>query len=80
MLTLPCCIVQSLTCLTADPGVASLILDQSHIFVELDHEIISMAILLPDSRRVVVSNKRKYVQEVLAYRLVKCDQEKKLVR
>ena len=45
------------TCLTADPGVASLIPALSHTFVEIDHEIISKAILLPsaDSRRVVVS-------------------------
>ena len=47
------------TCLTADPGVASLILSRSHIFVEIDHEIISTAILLPSaySRMVVVSCK-----------------------
>ena len=46
-------------CLTADPGVVSLILAQSHTFTEIDHEIISSAILLPsfDSRRVVVSYK-----------------------
>ena len=34
-------------CLTADPGVASSILARSHTFVEIDHEIISTAILLP---------------------------------
>ena len=33
-------------CLNADPGVASLILARSHTFVEIDHEIISMVILL----------------------------------
>ena len=32
-------------CLTADPGVASWIPAQSHNFVEIDHEIISMVIL-----------------------------------
>ena len=32
--------------LTADPGVASLILAWSHTFVEIDHEIISAVILL----------------------------------
>ena len=66
-------IAQSLTCLTEDtcltayPGVASLISALSNTFVEIDHEIISMAILLPslDSRRVVVSFKRKYVHEEL---------------
>ena len=30
---------------TADPGVASLIQARSHTFVEIDHEIISMAVL-----------------------------------
>ena len=34
-------------CLTADPGVASFILVQSHTFVEIDHEITSTVILLP---------------------------------
>ena len=44
----------AVTCLTADPGVASSIPAWSHAFVEIDHEIISTAILLPsaDSRRV----------------------------
>ena len=49
---------------------------RSHTFVEIDHEIISMAILLPsaDSRKsnVVVSYKQKYVHKVLVNRLVKC--------
>ena len=50
-------------CLTADPGAASSIPAYSHTFVEIDHEMISTAILLPstDSRRVVVSYKRMYV-------------------
>ena len=45
------------TCLTAEPGVASLISAQSHTLVKIDHEVISTVILLPssDSRRVVVS-------------------------
>ena len=40
------------------------------------------AILLPsaDSRRVVVSYKRKYVHEVLVNHLVKLAQEKSMVR
>ena len=44
------------TCLTADPGVQSSIPLWSHTFVEINHEIISMVILLPsaDLRRVVV--------------------------
>ena len=67
------CDAQSVTCLTADkslavdPGVASLIPAPSFTFMEIDHEIISKAIHIPspDSRRVVVSYKRKYVYEVL---------------
>ena len=35
--------------LTADPGVGSEILAQSHTFVEIDHEIISM--VMNHSRR-----------------------------
>ena len=61
----PGCIVQSVTilasdtCLTADPGVGSLIPAWSHSFVEIDHEITSVAILFlsSDSRRVVVRYK-----------------------
>ena len=53
-----CCIAQLVTCLTADPGVASLIPALSHIFAELYNE----KNLLPfthstDSRKVVVSYK-----------------------
>ena len=36
------------TCLAADPGVACLILARFHTFVEIDHEIISMAIITID--------------------------------
>ena len=49
------CVAQSVTCLdtyaclTTDLGVASSILALSHTFVEMDHEIILMAILLPFS-------------------------------
>ena len=75
----PCCIDQLIMCLAADPGVLSLIRAQSHTFTEIDHEIISTAILLPsaDSRRVVVSYNRKYVHKVLVNRLVKLAQKKK---
>ena len=51
----PGCIAQSVTCLatdaclTADPGVASSIPVRSHTFVEIDHEMISMFILLPSA-------------------------------
>ena len=52
---LPRRVAQSVMCLvtdaslTADPGVASLILSQSHTFVEIDYEIISTVILLPST-------------------------------
>ena len=49
----------------AEPEVASLTPARSHTFVEIDHEIISMvSLLLPLSKRVVVSYKQKYVHEV----------------
>ena len=59
------CVVQSVTCLTADPGVGSLIPAQFHTFLEIDHEIISTAIILPcaDSRRVIVSYNQKCVHQ-----------------
>ena len=70
-------IAQSVTCLTADPGVTSSIPAWSHIFMEIDHEIISTAILLPspDSRRVVVRNKQKYEHEILVNCFVKLTEE-----
>ena len=48
--------------------------------VQSDHEIISTILLASagpstDSRRIVVSDKRKYVPEVLSNRLVKLAQE-----
>ena len=74
LFSIPGCEGQSVTCLTADmsltadPGVASLIQARSHTFVEIDHEIISTSILFLSAesfKTVVVSYKRKYVQEVL---------------
>ena len=44
--------------MTADPEVASLIPARSHTFVEIDHEIISMIILLPSAE----SFKKDYCQ------------------
>ena len=84
----PSCVAQlvmcltAVKCLTADPGFVSSIPTRSHTFVEIDHEIISTAILLPstDSRRVFVSYKRKYVHEVLVNCLVKLAQVKGVVR
>ena len=88
MKVLNICAVVSVTCLTADicltadPGVTSLIPAQSHSFMEIDHEIISSVIFLPSagSRRFVVGYKRKYVHKVLVNRLVKLAQEKNVVR
>ena len=45
---------------------------RSHTFEKIDHEITSTVIL----RMVVVSNKRKYVHELLVNRLFKLAQEK----
>ena len=69
---------QSVTCPAGDLGVVSLIPAGTHTLVEIDHEIISTVILLPsaDSRKVVVSYKRKYVHKVLVNCLVKFAQEK----
>ena len=61
-------------CLTANPGVASSIPARSHTFVEIDHEIISMVILLPSADSF--SYKRKYVHKLLVNRLFKPAQEK----
>ena len=67
-------------CFTADPGVTSLIPAWSHTFMEINHEIISSAILLPsaDSRRVILSFKHEYVHKVLVNHLVKLAQEKRV--
>ena len=42
-------IFKAVTCLTANLGVMSSIPARSHTFVEIDHEIISMVILLPST-------------------------------
>ena len=47
------------TCLTADPGVPSLIAAWSHTFMEIDYRHIT------PFREVAVSFKRKYAHEVL---------------
>ena len=52
---LPGRVAQSITCLatdvslTADPGAASSFLARSHMFVEIDYEIISTVILFPSA-------------------------------
>ena len=77
-----CHVAQSVMCLTADPGVVSLIPAESHTFAEIDREIIYTAILISstDSKKAVASYMRKYVQEVLVDCLVKLAQEKSSVR
>ena len=67
-------IAQSVMGLTAEPGVASIIPHRFHTFMEMDHEIISMVILLPstDSGRIVVSYKQNFVHEAL----VNCPENK----
>ena len=75
--TQPLTCLTAATCLTADPRVASSIPAWLYTFAEIDHEMNSTAILLfpsVDSRRAVVSYKRKYVHEVLVNRLVKLRQ------
>ena len=42
----PGLVAQSVTSMTIEPGVTSLILARSHTFVEIDHEMISTAVLL----------------------------------
>ena len=69
-------------CLTADPGVWSLIPVRSHTFVEIDHKINSMVVPLPSAE----SFKKGCCQlqakvcsrstEVLVNRLFKLAQEK----
>ena len=82
LLSLPGRVAQLVTCLAADPGVASSIPALSHTFLEIGHEIISTVILLPsaDSRRVVVSYKQTYLHKVQVNCLVKLAQEKNVVR
>ena len=65
--------------LTADPGVTSSIPARSHTFVEIDHEIISMVILLPSPepfKKGYCQLQAKVVQEVLVNCLFKLAQEK----
>ena len=70
------------TCLTADLGVASLILAKSHTFLEIGHEIISTAIFLPsaDSGKAVFIYKQVYVHKVLVNCLIKLAQDKSVAR
>ena len=67
---------RTVTCLTADPGIASSILATSHTFVEIGHEIITTAILpLPLIQEGLLSA----TSESMCNCLVKLAQEKSLV-
>ena len=68
--------------LTADPGVVSSIPARSHTFVEIDHEIISMVILLPsaESFKKGCQFQRKYVHKVPVNCLFKLAKEKSVIR
>ena len=78
-------IAQSVMCLardaslTADPGVVSSIQAWSHTFVEIDHEIISTAILLPSAesfKKGCCQLQAKVCDEVLVNGLFNLAQEK----
>ena len=66
------------TYVTADPGVGSLIPAWSHTLVEIDHETISVIILLLQliQEGFFVSYKGKYVHNILINPNVKLAQEK----
>ena len=66
-------------CLTAIPGVASSIPARSHIFVEIDHEIISTVILLPSAdsfKKGCCQLQAKVCAQLLVNRLFTPAQEK----
>ena len=56
-------------CMTADPGVPSLIAARSHTFMEIDHEIISTVISLPSEKLSVLSEsmRTKYWFDLIHY-------------
>ena len=66
-------------CLTAIPGVASLIPARSHTFVEINHEIISMVILLSSAdsfKKGCCQLQAKVCARITGYWLFKPAQEK----
>ena len=86
---LPGRVAQSVTCLvtdaklTADPGIASSIPAGSHTFVEIDHEIISTAILLPSAESFMkgcFQLQAKVCARILVNCLFKLAQEISVVR
>ena len=69
--------------LTADPGDAISIPAQSHTFVEIDHEIISMVILLPSAEsfmKVCCQLQAKVCARITRYLLVQACPGKSVVR
>ena len=70
-------------CLTAIPGVASLISARSHTFVEIDHEIISTVILLPSAdsfKKGCCQLQAKVCARITGYPLVQACPGKSVVR
>ena len=70
-------------CLTAIPGVASLIPARSHTFVEIDHEIISTVILLPSAdsfKKGCCQLQAKVCARITGYPLVQACPGKSVVR
>ena len=70
-------------CLTAIPGVASSIPARSHTFVEIDHEIISMVILLPSAdsfKKGCCQLQAKVCARITGYPLVQACPGKSVVR
>ena len=70
-------------CLTAIPGVASSIPALSHTFVEIDHEIISTAILLPSAdsfKKGCFQLQAKVCARITGYRLVQACPGKSVVK
>ena len=70
-------------CLTAIPGVVSLIPAWSHTFVEMDHEIISTVILLPSTdlfKKGCCQLQAKVCARITGYPLVQACPGKSVVR
>ena len=70
-------------CLTAIPGVASSIPAWSHTFVEIDHEIISLVILLPSAdsfKKGCCQLQAKVCARITGYPLVQACPGKSVVR
>ena len=87
--TIPGRVAQSVTCLATDayltaiPGVASSIPARSHIFVEIDHEIISTVILLPSAdsfKKGCCQLQAKVCARITGYPLVQACPGKSVVR